>query len=86
MRSSARCSRCSRTLSELDNTIVIVTSDNGLPFPRGKGQICEDACHLPLAIRWPGVAKAGLVVDDIARSTDFAPPSSKLRASRRSLK
>jgi len=37
---------------ELDNTIVVVTSDNGMPFPRVKGQMYEDDFHLPLAVRW----------------------------------
>jgi arylsulfatase A-like enzyme len=58
---------------ELDRTIVLVTSDNGMPFPRVKGHVYEDACHLPLAVRWPGVVKAGRVVDDFASMTDLAP-------------
>ncbi len=58
---------------ELDKTIVIVTADNGMPFPRVKGHIFEDACHLPLAIRWPSAIKAGRVVDDFVSFVDFAP-------------
>ena len=46
-------------IGELDNTIVIVTSDNGMPFPRVKGHIFEDACHLPLAIRWTLMRASG---------------------------
>lgn len=34
----------------IDDTLVIVTSDHGMPFPRVKGQIYEDGFHLPLAI------------------------------------
>src|SRR5690606_38574449 len=37
---------------ELENTLVIVTSDHGMPFPFVKGQIFEDGFHLPLAMRW----------------------------------
>ncbi len=58
---------------ELDNTIVVVTSDNGMPFPRVKGHIYEDAYHIPLAIRWPGVIKGGRVVDDFVSFIDLAP-------------
>ncbi len=37
---------------QLDNTLVIVTADNGMPFPRVKGQEYEMSNHLPLAIMW----------------------------------
>jgi len=60
-------------IGELDNTIVVVTSDNGMPFPRVKGHIFEDACHLPLAIRWGKSVKGGRVVDDFVSFIDLAP-------------
>ena len=43
---------------ELENTIIIVTSDHGQPFPRVKGQVYEDGIHIPLAIRWAGAARS----------------------------
>lgn len=58
---------------ELENTLVIVTSDNGMPFPYVKGQIHEDAFHLPLAMRWGAAIKPGRVVDDFVNFRDFAP-------------
>ena len=36
----------------LDNTLVIVTADNGMPFPHVKGQAYEYSNHLPLAMMW----------------------------------
>jgi N-sulfoglucosamine sulfohydrolase len=36
--------------NELENTIIVVTSDNGMPFPRIKGQEYEYSNHMPLAI------------------------------------
>lgn len=67
-------------LSELDkrglaeNTLVLVTSDNGMPFPRAKGQEYEVSNHLPLAIRWPaGIHSAGRQIDDFVSFIDFAP-------------
>jgi N-sulfoglucosamine sulfohydrolase len=60
-------------IGELENTIVIVTADNGMPFPRAKGQIYEASYHLPLAIRWPGTIKPGRVVEDFINVRDFAP-------------
>ncbi len=38
---------------EWSNTVVIVTSDNGMPFPRCKGNIYELSNHMPLAVAWP---------------------------------
>jgi arylsulfatase A-like enzyme len=58
---------------ELDQTLVIVTSDHGMPFPRVKGQIYEDGFHLPLAMRWGQGIKPGRVVDDFINVRDFAP-------------
>jgi arylsulfatase A-like enzyme len=59
---------------QLDNTIVVVTSDNGMPFPRVKGSAYENANHLPLAIRWPkGIINPGRKVTDYVSFVDFAP-------------
>jgi arylsulfatase A-like enzyme len=58
---------------EAENTLVVVTSDHGMPFPFVKGQIHEDAFHLPLAMRWPAAIKPGRVVEDFINVRDFAP-------------
>lgn len=58
---------------ELDNTLIVVTSDHGMPFPYVKGQIHEDGFHLPLAMRWGRGIKAGRVVEDFINVRDFAP-------------
>jgi N-sulfoglucosamine sulfohydrolase len=58
---------------ELENTLVIVTSDHGMPFPFVKGQVHEDGFRLPLAMRWPKQIKAGRTVDDFINVRDFAP-------------
>jgi arylsulfatase A-like enzyme len=58
---------------ELDNTFILVTSDNGCPFPRIKGQIYEEDFHLPMAIRWGGHIAGGRVIDDFINFRDFAP-------------
>ena len=62
------------TRGQLENTIVIVMADNGMPFPRSKGQNYEIANHLPLAIRWPaGIPFPGRIVDDYVSVIDLAP-------------
>jgi N-sulfoglucosamine sulfohydrolase len=59
---------------ELENTIIIVTADNGMPFPRVKGQAYEYSNHIPLAIMWKrGIRKPGRVIFDFISFIDFAP-------------
>ncbi|XZE18618.1 sulfatase family protein [Pirellulaceae bacterium SH449] len=58
----------------LDNTLIIVTSDHGMPFPRVKGYAYHDSNHVPLAIRFPaGMKSTGRVIDDFVDFTDLAP-------------
>ena len=60
-------------IGELEDTIVLVTSDHGMPFPRVKGQIYEAGFHLPMAARWGRRVKPGRVVDDFINVRDLAP-------------
>ena len=60
-------------MGELDNTIIIVTSDNGMPFPRAKANLYEYGFHMPLAIRWGDKIKPGRIIDDLISLTDIAP-------------
>jgi arylsulfatase A-like enzyme len=58
----------------LDNTLVIVTADHGMPFPRGKGGAYEASNHVPIAAMWKrGIQKPGRVVDDYVSFIDLAP-------------
>ncbi|HYT60722.1 MAG TPA: sulfatase [Haliangiales bacterium] len=58
---------------QLDNTLVIVTSDNGFPFPRGKATCYDAGTRMPLAIRWPARSRGGRELDDLVSLTDLAP-------------
>jgi N-sulfoglucosamine sulfohydrolase len=59
---------------QLKNTLVVATSDHGMPFPRVKGQAYADSNQIPLAIRWPqGINGEGRVVEDFVNFTDLAP-------------
>lgn len=60
-------------IGELDNTLIIVTSDNGMPFPRAKANLYEYGFHMPLAIRWGDVISPGRTNDDLISLTDIAP-------------
>jgi N-sulfoglucosamine sulfohydrolase len=56
---------------ELDHTLVIVTSDNGMPFPRAKANLYEYGFHEPLAIRWGDRVPGGRIVDDVVGFVDL---------------
>lgn len=60
-------------LGELDNTLFVITSDHGMPFPRGKTNLYDCGVHVPLAIRWPTRVAGGRTVTDLASLTDLAP-------------
>lgn len=57
----------------LENTVIIATSDHGMPFPRVKGQIYDDGFHIPFAVRWGSRVKPGRVVTDFINFPDLAP-------------
>jgi len=72
------------TLRELkleDNTIIIVTADNGgfwratnhAPLRGHKGTYWEGGVRVPLIIKWPGHAEPGRVVTDPVISMDLYP-------------
>ena len=59
---------------QLENTIVVVTSDHGMPFPRGKATLYDDGSRVPLAIRWgEGIKNGGRVIDAPVNLSDLAP-------------
>ncbi len=66
-----------RASGELDNTLVVYTSDNGFfagehRVQNGKNRVYEEAIRVPLLMRGPGVREA-VTVDDLAANADLAP-------------
>jgi arylsulfatase A-like enzyme len=57
---------------ELDRTVVVMTGDHGMPFPRCKSNLYDCGARVPLVIRGPDVAR-GRVVEVFASLTDLAP-------------
>ncbi len=55
----------------LDNTLIIVTSDNGLPFPRAKVNLYDAGLRMPLAIRY-GAKGRGQRCDALVAHTDIS--------------
>lgn len=76
---------------ELEQTLVVVTSDNGMPFPRAKANLYDHGTRVPLAIAWPERIAGGRVVTDFATLAELAstlleasgirPPASMLEPS-----
>ena len=71
-------------MGQLDNTIVVFTTDNGAetitfpdggttPFKGGKLSTWEGGMRAPLVIRWPGHIEPGTVKNDIFASLDWVP-------------
>src|SRR6266498_2319337 len=71
-------------MGELDNTIVVFTTDNGAetftfpdggitPFKGSKMNTWEGGMRSPCVIRWPGHIKPGIILDDIFASLDWLP-------------
>ncbi len=57
----------------LTNTIVVMSGDNGWPFPRCKANLYDGGTRQPLAVMWPEKVKAGQVCDDFINLMDLAP-------------
>ena len=58
---------------ELENTLVVVTADNGMSFPGSKACMYDYGIHMPLAAMWKAEAKGGRMSDDLVSFADFAP-------------
>ena len=58
---------------ELENTLIIMTGDNGLPFPRCKSNLYDLGTNVPLAVRWPTRLEGGRTVTDFVSLQDLAP-------------
>ncbi|MFK8113067.1 MAG: sulfatase [Rubripirellula sp.] len=62
-----------KAAGKLDNTLIIATSDHGMPFPRVKGQLYDDGFHIPFVARWGDKIAAGRTVTDFISFPDLAP-------------
>ena len=58
---------------ELDNTFIVVTADNGMPFPYAKANLQEFGTHVPLAISMPKIVISKKQVHEPVGLIDIAP-------------
>ena len=65
---------CLEDMGELDNTLIVVSGDHGIPgFPRGKCNLYDIGCEVALAARWPKHIPPGRTVHDFVNLMDLAP-------------
>jgi N-sulfoglucosamine sulfohydrolase len=62
-----------KEMGQLENTLVIVCSDNGWQMPRGLANLYDFGTRIPLIISMPERYKGGRVIDDFISLNDFAP-------------
>ncbi|MCY4015476.1 MAG: sulfatase [Gammaproteobacteria bacterium] len=63
-----------RARGELDNTLLVVSGDHGIPgMPRAKCNLYDIGCEVALAVRWPGRVQSGRIVTDFVNLMDFGP-------------
>ncbi len=61
-------------IGQLENTIIVVTGDHGMPFPRCKSNNYDSGARIPLAIRWgSGIKSPGRIIGDFTSMIDMAP-------------
>ncbi|GAB5402106.1 MAG: sulfatase [Aureliella sp.] len=62
-----------REQDAIDNTVVIVMSDNGRPFPHCKTRVTVPGVRTPFVISWPEKIQKGEQVSSVVSSVDLAP-------------
>lgn len=62
-----------KAMGELDNTMIVVSGDNGMPFPRCKATLYDLGTRVPLAIRWGSKVQRDRNVSDFVSLCDLAP-------------
>ncbi len=58
---------------ELKNTIIAVTGDHNMPFPRCKGNVYDCGARVPLVSYWGEQVPGGRELTDFISLTDLAP-------------
>jgi len=60
-------------IDELENTIIVASGDNGMPFPRCKATLYDQGTRVPLAIRWGDRVRGNRTISDFVSLCDLAP-------------
>jgi N-sulfoglucosamine sulfohydrolase len=58
---------------QLDNTLIVFISDNGMPFTNAKTNLYDAGVHLPMIVRHPGQSRRGIVNTAMTTWADLTP-------------
>ncbi|WP_372932920.1 sulfatase family protein [Mariniphaga sediminis] len=62
-----------KEMGQLDNTLVLICSDNGWQMPRGLANLYDFGTRLPFVVYMPERYKGGRVIEDFVSLNDVAP-------------
>lgn len=62
-----------KEIGEFENTVIVITSDNGMAFPYAKANLYEFGTHVPLLISGKMNLQEGRITDDLVSLIDLAP-------------
>lgn len=58
---------------KLDQSLLVVTATNGMPFPGAKSTLHTAGTRVPLIFRWPDKIPGGRTIEDLVSLIDIAP-------------
>ncbi|MDT0678339.1 sulfatase family protein [Autumnicola musiva] len=56
-----------------DNTLIVIMSDNGRPFPRDKTRMYDSGLRTPFIVHWPKNIKKAAISNSLISAVDIAP-------------
>lgn len=62
-----------REEGSLENTVIVVMTDNGRPFPQCKTRVNVQGLKSPFIVYYPSVVKKGTTTKSLASAVDIAP-------------
>jgi N-sulfoglucosamine sulfohydrolase len=62
-----------RETGQLDNTLIVFFSDNGIPFPNPKTTVYDSGIHMPFIVRSPEQSRRGVVNNAMLSFVDILP-------------
>lgn len=66
----------------LDETLIMVISDNGRPFPHCKTRVTVPGVRTPMVVHWPAGIRSGGVSEQVVSTLDIAPTLLQLAGAR----
>ena len=62
-----------KKMGEFENTLIVITGDHGMPFPRAKSNLYDLGTRVPLVAHWPAKIKKPARLNNFVSLIDLAP-------------